>query len=125
MLSLGGERRTTNVFDHYLNHDLVMLPAIMVFFAHLLTLSYLDHQNLINSSLYYPGPLHKISSQSIHNVLSNVVHANKQTDRPDKLTNANISSFAKEVKKKVLNYVCTFKYIVLKCCIILVKCKWK
>ena len=67
----------------------------MVFFAHLLILEHPDHhQNLISSSLYYPGPLHKISSQSIHNLLSNVVH--RQTD---KLTNAtkNITSFAKEV----------------------------
>ena len=33
----------------------------MVFFAYLLILEYLDHlQNLISSSLYYPGPLHKI-----------------------------------------------------------------
>ena len=36
--------------------------AIMVFFAHLLILEYSDHhQNLIRSSLYYPGPLRKIS----------------------------------------------------------------
>ena len=54
--------------------------TIMVFFAHLLILEYPDHhQNLISSSLYYPGPLHKISSQSVHNFLSNVVH--RQTDR--------------------------------------------
>ena len=54
--------------------------TIMVFFAHLLILEYPDHhQNLISSSLYYPGPLHKISSQSVHNCLSNVVH--RQTDK--------------------------------------------
>ena len=55
-----------------------------VFFAHLLILQYPDHhQNLISSSLYYSGPVHKISSQSVHNFLSNVVHrqTNKQTDR--------------------------------------------
>ena len=73
--------------------------TIMVVFAHLLTLQYSDHhQNLISSSLYYSGPLHKISSQSGHNFLSNLVHRqiNRQTD---KLTNAtkNITSFAKEV----------------------------
>ena len=59
--------------------------TIMVFFfAHLLILEYPDHhQNLISSSLYYPGPLHKISSQSVHNILSNVVHrrTDRQTDR--------------------------------------------
>ena len=33
----------------------------------------------ISSSLYYSGPAHKISSQSVHNSLSNVVH--RQTDR--------------------------------------------
>ena len=76
------------VLDHYLHHDL-----------HLLILQYPDHhQNLISSFLYYSGPVHKISSQSVHNFLSNVVH--RQTDRQtDKLTNAtkNITSFAKEV----------------------------
>ena len=51
-----------------------------VFFAHLLILQYPDHhQNLISSSLYYSGPVHKISSQSVHNFLSNVVH--RQTNR--------------------------------------------
>ena len=72
--------------------------TIMVFFAHLLILEYPDHhQNLISSLLYYPGPLHKISSQSVHNFLSNVVH--RQTDKQtNKQTNAtkNITSFAKE-----------------------------
>ena len=60
------------------------VTAITVFFAHLLILQYPDHhQNLISSSLYYSGPAHKISSQSVHNFLSNVVHrqTNKQTDR--------------------------------------------
>ena len=51
-----------------------------IFFVHLLILQYPDHhQNLISSSLYYSGPVHKISSQSVHNFLSNVVH--RQTDR--------------------------------------------
>ena len=45
-----------------------------------LRIQYPDHhQNLISSSLYYPGPHPKISSQSVHNFLSNVVH--KQTNR--------------------------------------------
>ena len=70
-----------------------------VFFAHLLILQYPDHhQNLISSYLYHSGPVHKISSQSVHNFLSNVVH--RQTDRQtDRQTNAtkNITSFAKEV----------------------------
>ena len=80
------------------------VTTITVFsFAHLLILQYPDHhQNLISSSLYYSRPVHKTSSQSIHNFLSNVVHrqTNRQTDRQtDKLTNAtkNITSFAKEV----------------------------
>ena len=52
----------------------------VLFFAHLLILQYPDHQqNLISSSLYYSGPVHKISSLSVHNILSNVVH--RQTDR--------------------------------------------
>ena len=61
-----------------------MLPLLRCFFAHLLILQYPDHhQNLISSSLYYSGPVHKISSQSVHNFLSNVVHrqTDKQTNR--------------------------------------------
>ena len=62
--------------------------TLRCFFAHLLILEYPDHhQNLISSSLYYSGSVHKISSQSVHNFLSNVVkqtntlQTNKQTDR--------------------------------------------
>ena len=60
-----------------------MLPLLRCFFAHLLILQYPDHhQNLISSSLYCSGPVHKISSQSVHNFLSNVHRqTNKQTDR--------------------------------------------
>ena len=68
LLSLGGERLTPKVLDHYLNHDLAMLPLLGCFVAHLLILEYIGHhQNLISSSLYYPGPLHKMSSQSVYN----------------------------------------------------------
>ena len=57
-----------------------MLPLLRCLFAHLLILQYPDHhQNLISSSLYYSGPVHKISSQSVHNFLTNVVQ--RQTDR--------------------------------------------
>ena len=90
------------VLDHYLHHDLGMLPLLRCFFAHLLILQYPDHhQTSISSCLYYSGPVHKISSQSIHNFLSNVHRqTNRQTDTQlDKLTNAtkNITSIAKEV----------------------------
>ena len=96
MLSLGCERLPTplkkkkkkkkkkKVLDHYLHNNLGMLPLLRCFFAHLLILQYPDHhQNLIGSYLYYSWPIHKISSQSVHNFLSNVVHrqTNKQTDR--------------------------------------------
>ena len=60
--------------------------TITVFFAHLLILQYPDHhQNVISSSLYYSGPAHKISSQSVHNfwvMLSTDKQTNKQTDKP-------------------------------------------
>ena len=96
MLNLGGERLTLKVLDHYLHHGLGMLPLLWCYFAHLLILEYPDHHpNLISSSLYYPGPLHKISFQSVHTFLSNVVH--RQTDEPTNATK-NITSFAKEVK---------------------------
>ena len=66
--------------------------TMMLFFAHLLILEYPDHhQNLISSSLYYPGPHYKISSQSVHNFLSNVVH--KQTNRQTNVTK-NVTSLA-------------------------------
>ena len=74
------KKKKKKVLDHYLHHDLGMLPLLRCFFAHLLILQYPDHhQNLISSYLYYSGPVHKISSQSVHNFLSNVVH--RQTDR--------------------------------------------
>ena len=90
MLSLSGERLPPpppqkKGLDHYLHHDLVMPPLLWCCFAHLLILEYPDHhRNLINSSMYHPGPLHKISSQSVHNFLSNVVHrqTDRQTDKP-------------------------------------------
>ena len=103
MLSLGRERlpppskKKKKVLDHYLHHDLGMPPLLWCFFAHLLILEYPDHhQNLTSSSLYYPGQLHKISSQSVHNFLSNIVH--RQTDKQTNATK-NITSFAKEVMK--------------------------
>ena len=100
--------------DHYLHHDLGIPPLLWCFFAHLLILEYPDHhQNLISSSLYYPEPLHKISSQSVNN-LSNVVH--RQTDRQtDKQTNAtkNITSFAKEVTKQ--EFCCKRKWREIHC----------
>ena len=75
-----------------------MLSLLRCFFAHLLILQYPDHhQNLISSYLYYSGPIHKISSQSVHNFLSNVVH--RQTNRQTNATK-NITSFAKEVITK-------------------------
>ena len=87
MLSLGGERLpNTNKkksFGQLPTPRSGYATTIMVFFAHLLILEYPDHhKTLISSSLYYPGPLHKISSQSVHNFLSNVVHkqTNKQTN---------------------------------------------
>ena len=68
-----------------------------VFFAHLLILEYPDnHQDVRSSSLYYTGPRPKISSQSVHNFLSNVVYKQKN------LHHQNITSFAKEVIKLFL-----------------------
>ena len=91
MLSLSGERLLPPPPPTPSKTNFGSLPAprsgyattiMVVFFAHLLILEYPGHhQNLLRSSLYYPGPLHKISSQSVHNFLSNVVHrqTNKQT----------------------------------------------
>ena len=77
VLSLGSERLTPKVLDHYLHYGYAI--AIIFGFAHLHILEYPDHQqNFISSSLHYPKLLHKISSQSVHNFVSNVVHI--QTD---------------------------------------------
>ena len=79
MLILNGERLTPSPFpppQKKKKKGFGSLPAprsgyataSMMFVAHLLILEYSDHhQNLISSSLYYPGPLHKISLQSVHN----------------------------------------------------------
>ena len=78
------KKKKKKVLDHYLHHDLGMLLLLWWFFAHLLILQYPDHhQNLISSSLYHSGPAHKISSQSVYNVLSYVVHrqTNRQTNQ--------------------------------------------
>ena len=85
MLRLAGERQPQRFWIITCTTIWLCYCYYGVFFAHILILEYLDHhQNLISSLLYYPGPLHKISSQSIHNFLSNVVHkqTNKQTDKP-------------------------------------------
>ena len=94
------KKEKKRVLDHYLHHDLGYATTVIVFiFAHLLILEYPDHhQNVISSSLYYPGTHPKISSQSVHNSLSNIVH--KQTNRQTSAIK-NITSFAKEVMREV------------------------
>ena len=119
MLSLGGERLLPSPPPPPKKKEkksFGSLPAprsgyattIMVFFAHLLILEYPNHhQNLISSSLYYPEPLHEISSQSVYNFLSNIVLRQTCADRQtNKQTNAtkNITSFAKEVIIKCLGF---------------------
>ena len=53
--------------------------TISEFFAHLFISQGPDrHQNVISSSLYHPGPLHKFSLQSVNNYLSNA--SSKQTN---------------------------------------------
>ena len=76
MLSLGGERLTPKVLDHYLHHDLGMLPLLPCLFAHLLILEYPDHhQTLISSLLYYPGPLHKIRQTNATKLSTSSINA--------------------------------------------------
>ena len=101
------------LLDHYLHHDLGMPPLLWCFFAHLLILEYPDHhQNLISSSLYYPGPLHKISSQSVHNFLSNIVH--RQTDR--QTTKPSLSKDSIFILSQFMNFDCY--YLLLSCFLI-------
>ena len=136
---LGGEKLTPpppspplnnnnkkKVLDHYLHHNLVMLPLLWCFLAHLLILEYSDHhQNLISSSLYYPGQLHKISLQSIHNVLNTVVHrqTNKQRNTSQRYQKHNLlcqgGNYSKQLgfKTTAVNfiylYITEFIYSVL------------
>ena len=58
--------------------------TIMVFFCSFTPLTIPRSPPKFNQfSFYYSGPLHKISSQSVHNFLSNVVHrqTNRQTNQ--------------------------------------------
>ena len=89
------------VLDHYLHHDLGMLPLLWCFFAHLLILQYPDHhQNLISSYLYYSGPVHPNPFITFWVML----FTDKQTNRQTNATK-NITSFAKEVICQGGNYL--------------------
>ena len=100
MLSLVDERLTPKVLDHYLHHDLGMLPllwwGIFCSFTHL---RIPRSPPQFNQFIVLPRTLHKILSQSVRNFLSNVDH--KQTNRQTKATK-NITSFAKEVMDLLL-----------------------
>ena len=86
ILSRGGERLfppppKKKGLNHYLHHDLGMPPLLWWIFAHLLILEYPDHhQNLISSSLYYPGPLRKFSSNPFITFWV-MLSTDRQTDR--------------------------------------------
>ena len=112
MLSLGGERLTS--LSKKKKFWIITCTMIWlcyrycgVFFAHLLILGYSDHhQNLIISSLYYPGSLLKISLQSVYHFLSNVVH--RQTDKPTLLlwvTASNNSSYKGQTLFRLDNFI--------------------
>ena len=74
-----------------------------VSFAHLHILEYPDqHQNLISSSLYYPGPLHSNPFITFWVMLS----TDKQTDRQTN-ANKNVTSFPKEAIKIVISFFIT------------------
>ena len=100
MLSLGGERLNPKVLDHCLHHDLGVLPLLRCFFCSFTHFTIpRSPPNLISSSLYYSGPVHKMSSQSVHNFLSYVVHrqTNRQTDRQTNQRYQKHNLLAKEV----------------------------
>ena len=84
MLSLGGERLTPKVLDHYLRNDRFMLPLLWCFLL-IYASSNTQFTTKIQSVLQCTtqDPSNKISSQSIHNFVSNVVHKqiNKQTNK--------------------------------------------
>ena len=107
MLSLGGERlpplptkkKKKEFWNITCTTIWVCYHYYRVFFCSFTHLRIPDHhQNVISSSLHYPGPHPKISSQSVHNSLSNIVH--KQTNRQTSTTK-NITSFAKELMREV------------------------
>ena len=56
--------------DHYVH--LHQVTTIIEFFTHLVIYEDPDrHQGLNSSFIYHPVSLHKISSQSVHNIVSN------------------------------------------------------
>ena len=60
---------------------------LSLFFCSLTHLKDTDcHQNLISSSLYHPRPLHKMSSQSVYNLLSSVAYENRQNNATENIT---------------------------------------
>ena len=93
------QKKRKKVLDHYL-HNLGMPPLLWCFFFSFTHLRIRrSPPNLISSSLYYPGPLHKISSQSVHNFLRVMLSTDRQRDKQTNTTK-NITSFAKEVINK-------------------------
>ena len=102
MLSLCGERLTTKFLDYYLHHDLIMLQLLIYdAFVQLRILEDVNyHQNFITSSMYHPGPIHKISCKSVYHFLSNVIHT-------DRLLNAttNITSFCQGGRNNTYEHV--------------------
>ena len=66
-------------FGHFGGGQMTPLTPPPWLRACLLILQYPDHhQNLISSSLYYSGPVHKISFQSVHNFLAPLTRRSAQ-----------------------------------------------
>ena len=83
MLSLGGERLTKKGFCIITCTTIWLCYryyGVFCSFTHLRIPRSPPKFTYISSSLYYPGPLHKISLQYVHNLLRNVVH--RQTVKP-------------------------------------------
>ena len=90
MLSLGGER--LSIFA------CTMIWSCYSYYGVFLSLNHLRRPRLpqnLNQFFIVLPKTHKISSQSIHNFLSNVVH--KQTNRQTNNATKNLASFVKEV----------------------------
>ena len=80
MLSLGGQRLNPNVLEYYLHHDQGMLPLLWCFFCSLTHLRIPWAPSKFNQFfIALSRTSRKMSSQPVHNFLSNVVH--RQTDK--------------------------------------------
>ena len=106
MSSLCGGKLIPKVLDHYLHHDLIILQLIWCFcsFSHIR--KPVSPSNLISSSLYHPGTVHKIHSNPFLSFWV-MLSTNRRTDRQTNATK-NITSLYQGGNRFTNSEVCKF-----------------